>query len=124
MQTVEGLVSEFGQKIANLCSALLNQDLRMRMTAQTPQQITVPPETPKTAKRRRRRNGMTTWAADSRAKRVPTFVVQATGGLQTKKDILARFGPLARFEKGKALPPQLTAKQRANLAAGAPAAVN
>lgn len=122
MQTVEGLVSEFGLKIANLCSALLNQDLRMRMTAQTTHQIAAP-EAPKTARRRRRRNGMTAWAADSRAKRVPTFVIQATR-LKTKKAIVSRFGPLARFEKGKALPPQLSAKQRANLAAAASAAVN
>jgi len=41
--------------------------------------------------------------ADNRARRVPTFVIEATG-LDTKKKIVARFGPNASFEKGKPLP--------------------
>jgi hypothetical protein len=41
--------------------------------------------------------------ADSNARRVPRFVIEATG-LDTKKKIVARFGPDAAFEKGKPLP--------------------
>jgi hypothetical protein len=34
---------------------------------------------------------------------VPKFVIEATG-LDTKKKIVAKFGPNATFEKGKPLP--------------------
>ncbi|MFY3746713.1 hypothetical protein ACOQFB_22625 [Anaeromyxobacter sp. Red801] len=51
----------------------------------------------------RRRVEITRWVADARARRVPNFVIQATG-LDTKKKIVARFGENAAFEKGKPLP--------------------
>src|SRR5690242_20497182 len=55
--------------------------------------------------RRKRRNvEMTEWAADRRARRVPLFVIEATG-LDTKKKIVAKFGEGATFRKGKPLPP-------------------
>ena len=47
---------------------------------------------------------MTKWVADTRARRVPKFVIAATG-LDTKKKIVARFGENAAFAKGKPLPP-------------------
>jgi hypothetical protein len=64
-------------------------------------------------KRRRRASGakrsargeMTRWVADKRARRVPTFVIEATG-LDTKKKIVAKYGENAVFQKGKPLPPQ------------------
>jgi hypothetical protein len=43
------------------------------------------------------------WIADTRARRVPKFVIEATG-LDTKKKIVAKFGANAAFEKGKPLP--------------------
>jgi hypothetical protein len=43
------------------------------------------------------------WAADRRARRVPTFVIELTG-LHTKKQLVARYGDGAVFEKGKPLP--------------------
>jgi hypothetical protein len=43
------------------------------------------------------------WVADTNARRVPKFVIQATG-LDTKKKIVGKFGPDAVFEKGKPLP--------------------
>ena len=52
---------------------------------------------------RARGEDMTRWVADNRARRVPKFVIAATG-LDTKKKIVARFGPNAEFEKGKPLP--------------------
>ena len=59
---------------------------------------------PKAAARRRPpRTEITRWVADSRARRVPTFVIEATG-LDTKKKIVARFGANVAFEKGKPLP--------------------
>ncbi len=51
----------------------------------------------------RARTEITRWVADRRARRVPTFVIEATG-LDTKKKIVAKYGESAKFEKGKALP--------------------
>jgi len=58
--------------------------------------------------RRSRARGeeMTKWVADRRARRVPTFVIEMTGGLDTKKKIVAKFGANSVFEKGKPLPKQ------------------
>jgi hypothetical protein len=50
------------------------------------------------------RTEMTRWVADNRARRVPTFVIEATG-LETKKKIVAKYGANAAFAKGKPLPP-------------------
>jgi hypothetical protein len=47
---------------------------------------------------------MTRWVADNRARRVPKFVIEATG-LDTKKKIVAKYGANAAFAKGKPLPP-------------------
>jgi hypothetical protein len=54
-------------------------------------------------RRRRPRGEITRWVADVRARRVPNFVIEATG-LDTKKKIVARYGPNAAFEQGKPLP--------------------
>ncbi len=51
----------------------------------------------------RARTEIRKWAADRRARRVPTFVIEATG-LDTKKKIVAKYGENATFEKGKSLP--------------------
>jgi hypothetical protein len=61
---------------------------------------------PRAAVNRRPRFGRTEirkWTADRRARRVPTFVIEATG-LDTKKKIVAKYGENATFEKGKPLP--------------------
>jgi hypothetical protein len=55
------------------------------------------------ARRRPPRTEITKWVADNRARRVPTFVIEATG-LDTKKKIVARYGANVSFEKGKPLP--------------------
>ena len=53
---------------------------------------------------RRARADLTRWVADNRARRVPNFVIEMTGGLDTKKKIVAKYGENASFEKGKPLP--------------------
>src|SRR5690242_4695543 len=55
--------------------------------------------------RRRAPEELTRWVADNRARRVPKFVIEATG-LDTKKKIVAKYGADAAFEKGKPLPRQ------------------
>ncbi|HTP26419.1 MAG TPA: hypothetical protein VMK12_12270 [Anaeromyxobacteraceae bacterium] len=56
--------------------------------------------------RRTRRRGeeITCWVADRRARRVPLFVIAMTGGLDTKKKIVERYGMDAVFERDKPLP--------------------
>jgi hypothetical protein len=56
------------------------------------------------AVRRPRRVELTKWVADRGARRVPTFVIELTGGLDTKKKIVAKFGENVVFEKGRPLP--------------------
>jgi len=51
----------------------------------------------------RPRSELSRWAADRRARRVPTFVIDMTG-LKTKKAIVAKYGEGVVFEKGKAAP--------------------
>ena len=55
------------------------------------------------ASRSRPRVEMTKWVADKRARRVPNFVIEATG-CKTKKAIVAKYGDNAAFEKGRPLP--------------------
>jgi hypothetical protein len=54
--------------------------------------------------RARGRNEIARWVADRRARRVPLFVIEATG-LSTKRQIVAKYGEDAAFDKGKPLPP-------------------
>jgi hypothetical protein len=49
------------------------------------------------------RGELSRWAADRRARRVPTFVIDLTG-LKTKKQIVAKYGEGIVFEKGKPAP--------------------
>jgi hypothetical protein len=53
--------------------------------------------------RSRPRTAITRWTADRRARRVPNFVIEATG-LKTKKQIVAKYGDGVAFEKGKPAP--------------------
>src|ERR671935_171083 len=64
-------------------------------------------------RRRARLADLTTWTANRNARRVPAFVIQATGGLDTKKKIVAKFGEGATFEKNKPLPPTVTVPKAA-----------
>ena len=54
-------------------------------------------------RRPRSRREIKRWVADARARRVPTFVIDMTG-LDTKKKIVAKYGPGAAFERGKTPP--------------------
>src|SRR3990172_7300921 len=56
------------------------------------------------ARRPSRRSEITRWIADRRARRVPKFVIEMTGGLDTKKKIVAKYGEDVVFERGKPLP--------------------
>jgi hypothetical protein len=50
------------------------------------------------------RGEITKWVANRKARRVPNFVIEMTGGLDTKKKIVAKYGEDVVFEKGRPLP--------------------
>ena len=52
---------------------------------------------------RRAATEMSRWVPDKQARRVPNFVIEMTG-LKTKKDIVAKYGEDAVFEKGRPVP--------------------
>ncbi|MBN1442855.1 MAG: hypothetical protein JXA90_09100 [Planctomycetes bacterium] len=117
MQTFESITAEYLDKLGKLTAETIAAGFRARMTPAVlggPTHI-VPAQGGKKS-RKRHRGGPTAWVADSKARRVPTFVITATGGLKKKTDIVASFGQGAKFVKGQALPPMLTAAQRQKLA--------
>ncbi len=121
MQTFETIIQDSGRRIANLAGQLLTQDLTARLATGTPD---VPIKSKHRAQKRRAKDTANVWVADARARRVPTWVIQMTGGLATKKKIVARFGADAKFENGKPLPPVVSAAAaRKTLKHAAPAPV-
>jgi hypothetical protein len=91
----EEVVSRVSPVIARLVGEMVDKELRRGV-----RNVAVP-----RARGRRRGEEMTRWVADRRARRVPKFVIEATG-LDTKKKIVAKFGDGASFERGKPLPKQ------------------
>ena len=104
---MEGVVKRasaaIAKAIAELAAARLDEELQggvARARGRSPRGArTAARRTP-----RRARAEITRWVADNRARRVPNFVIAMTGGLDTKKKIVAKFGENAAFEKGKPLP--------------------
>jgi len=84
--------------IAALAAAQLEEQLRVRSPHREANGLRRP---------RARNVEITKWVADRKARRVPSFVIELTGGLDTKKKIVARFGDGAVFERGKPLPKAL-----------------
>lgn len=96
-ETAERVVERVSAAVAKQVSALVKVGLERELAAAgrgAGRRVTG---------RSRRRVDLTRWVADNRARRVPTFVIEATG-LDTKKKIVARFGENAAFERGKPLP--------------------
>ena len=83
------LAKQFSDLVKDGVSKELASGVRVRGVAASP--------------RRARRGDITKWVADNRARRVPNFVIEATG-LDTKKKIVAKYGAGAAFEKGKPNP--------------------
>lgn len=91
-ETAARVVDRVSGLIARQVGDLVNQRLKAELGKNTAVRRASPA-----------RREITRWVADARARRVPTFVIQATG-LETKKKIVAKFGPGAAFERGKPLP--------------------
>jgi len=99
-ESVAGLVATVCKSIDRLAARMVAEELEKRKAPsigrRAPRRTIAPP--------RRASSELTRWVADRRARRVPTFVIEMTGGLDTKKKIVAKYGENVVFEKGKPLP--------------------
>jgi hypothetical protein len=94
--TANAVVTRISGAIAQQVAALVKEGVRRELATNSVVRRGA-------GRRARGRGEITRWVADARARRVPNFVIEATG-LDTKKKIVAKFGAGAAFEKGKALP--------------------
>jgi hypothetical protein len=98
------VVARVSAELARQMAALVQEGLERELQRTgRPGRGRVRPAARGAARRRPPRTEITRWVADNRARRVPTFVIEATG-LDTKKKIVAKYGPNVSFEKGKPLP--------------------
>jgi len=107
-QTIEAIIRDAADRVVAKVSAAIAQQVGAMVQAGLERELPRGAHGPRArllrpVRRRPPRTEITRWVADNRARRVPTFVIQATG-LDTKKKIVARYGPNVAFEKGKALP--------------------
>lgn len=96
--TASRVVSRLSTVIARQVADLVQEGVRRELGANGSR---------RPGRRARSRGEITRWVADTRARRVPNFVIDVTG-LDTKKKIVAKYGPNAAFEKGKP-PPRVKA---------------
>lgn len=108
-QTIEAIIRDAANRVVAKVSAAIAQQVGALVQAGLERELPRGARAARggrvvrVARRRPPRTEITRWVADNRARRVPTFVIEATG-LDTKKKIVARFGPNVAFEKGKPLP--------------------
>jgi DNA-binding protein H-NS len=103
------------EKLREIRDILSGRELEQTRIPGTETGPVKPPKLPKKSARPAApspRGVITRWAADARAKRPPKFVVEATG-LETKKAIVAKYGPGACFEMGKPIPRPAASKPAA-----------
>jgi hypothetical protein len=103
---IEALVREFASRVTRLVAGAIVDEVQAALSRGSGA------GTPRLAAPRRARPAsaglVERWVPDRRARRVPKFVAEATG-LQTKKDVVDRYGEHAVFEKGRPAPPPLRA---------------
>jgi hypothetical protein len=101
--SIDAILRDVAERVASRLSGAISRHVGELVEARLHAEITGGTSRRPAARRRRPRGAITRWVADVRARRVPTFVIEATG-LDTKKKIVAKFGANASFEKGKPLP--------------------
>jgi hypothetical protein len=103
-EVVARVSTAISQTVGRLVEERLKKELAGSAMAGRRGRTRVAQSTPSTrSTRARQRVDITRWVADARARRVPKFVIEATG-LDTKKKIVAKFGAGVTFEKGKPVP--------------------
>jgi hypothetical protein len=101
LDAVRPIVARASQAIAQSMATMVAERLDAELKNSFPRRATRAPT--KAHRGSSARSEITRWVTDKRARRVPTFVIEATG-LDTKKKIVAKYGSNVVFEKGKALP--------------------
>jgi hypothetical protein len=105
LQAVESVVERasagISRAISDILAARIDEELRAHVAKAVGKARKG--RAPAGAARSAPRGELDKWVADRRARRVPNFVIEQTG-LKTKKQIVARFGENAAFEKGKPAP--------------------
>lgn len=91
------VVARVSSAIAKQVADLVQEGLRRELASASPR------DARGSGRRGRARREIRRWVADARARRVPTFVIEATG-LDTKKKIVAKYGAGAAFDRGKPPP--------------------
>jgi hypothetical protein len=104
-QSIDAILRDAAEKVVSRVSAAIARQVGDLVQERLRAELANGSAPRRAAGRRRRRapGAMTRWVADARARRVPNFVIEATG-LDTKKKIVAKYGPGAAFERGKPLP--------------------
>lgn len=111
-QLIRGAVDRVVERVFAAIETQMNRAVATRVAAELKQGARGARARRSGAPKARPRIELTTWVADRRARRVPNFVIEATG-LDTKKRIVEKFGEAAKFEKGKGLPKARTAGHEA-----------
>ena len=103
LQAVESVVERasagISRAISDILAARIDEELRAHVAKAVGKAGKARGRRPRGAARPE----LAKWVADRRARRVPNFVIEQTG-LKTKKQIVAKFGDNAAFEKGKPAP--------------------
>jgi hypothetical protein len=94
-QAVQRIAPSIQRRISELAAAEVDAQLKLRRKSGGAMKF---------GRGRVRPQDLTRWVADRRARRVPKFVIEMTGGIDTKRKVVARYGENAVFEKGKPLP--------------------
>jgi hypothetical protein len=103
LQAVESVVERASAGISRAIAEILAVRIDEELRAQVAKAVGKGGRARKGAVRSAPRAELNRWVADKRARRVPNFVIEQTG-LKTKKQIVAKFGDNASFEKGKPAP--------------------
>ena len=102
--SIDAILREVAEKVVSRVSAAIARQVGDMVQERLQAELANGGGVRRNAARRRRPAGeITRWVADARARRVPNFVIDATG-LDTKKKVVAKYGPGAAFERGKPLP--------------------
>ena len=101
LDAVRPIVARASQAIAQSMATMVAERLAAELKNSFPRKAARAPA--RVRRVSRTRSEITRWVTDRRARRVPTFVIEATG-LDTKKKLVAKYGANVVFERGKALP--------------------
>jgi len=108
---IERLAREFAGRVTRLVADAIVTEVQDALSRGAPKGVEGggAPSPASRAARRLAAAPLDRWIPDRRARRVPRFVIEATG-LERKAAIIERYGEHAIFERGQPAPPPLKAR--------------